>query len=290
VEGSIGRPSLEPRPVDCWICAAAVDPYVELAPLPLVRCVSCGFVFRPDLVDATQELYEVGAYQAREFASGYVADETLGERVRTAQTRLVWLRDHVSGERLLDVGAAGGAFVLAAKRAGFDAWGIEPTPGFARYARETLGLDVRDGRIEEIALDPASLDVVTLWHVLEHVPEPLSKLEQLRTALRPHGHLVVEVPNMASVMARTMGTEWTHLDPDVHASHFTPRTLRHLLERAGFHVRYAETIGHSTYLTPRERLAPRHFAHRLRLAIHGAWRTAHPDRHEFLRVVASRSR
>jgi SAM-dependent methyltransferase len=285
-----GTSPLQPLPVHCWVCAASVDRCLELAPLPLVRCMSCGFVFRPDLVDATRDIYEIGAYQAREFASGYVADETLAERVRTAQTRLVWLRDRVSGERLLDVGAAGGAFVLAAKRAGFDAWGIEPAPGFARSAREALGVDVRDGRIEEIALDPASLDVVTLWHVLEHVPEPLAALERLRAALRLHGLLVVEVPNMASVMARTMGTKWTHLDPDVHASHFTPETLRRLVERAGFEVRYAETIAHSAYLTPRERLAPRHLAHRLTLALHGAWRSTHPDRHEFLRVVAARSR
>jgi SAM-dependent methyltransferase len=273
----------------CWVCGAAAGPCDDLSPLPFARCTSCGFVFRPDLITATRDLYEGGAYAARDFTAGYAIDDTLAERVHNARTRLAWLREYATAGRLLDVGAAGGAFVLEAGRMGFDAWGIEPVPAFARYARDALGVDVREGRIEDVELEPRSLDLVTLWHVLEHVPEPRGTLERLREALRPGGLLILEVPNVSSVMARSLGTAWVHLDPAAHANHFAPATLRALLVRAGFEVRGTETIAHSAYLTPRKRIAPRHVAYRVKLARHGVWRIRHPDRHELLRAVGARS-
>jgi SAM-dependent methyltransferase len=231
-------------------------------------------------------MYESGAYEQRVFTRDYSADETIDERRENARTRLSWLREYVQAGRLLDVGAAGGAFVLEAKLAGFDAFGVEPTPRFAEHARSTLQVDVRDGRFEDLGLGPATLDVATLWHVLEHIPAPRESLELLRGSLRPDGFLVVEVPNVESVVARQQGAHWTHLDPDVHVTQFGPSSLRVLLERAGFETVALTTVGHGSYLPRWKRWAPRHVAHRLRLASGGAVGLSDPTRHEFLRAVA----
>ena len=273
----------------CWVCGGAAGPCAALTPLAFRQCRACGFVFRPEVDEAaTRAVYEGGAYEERGFAVDYAVDTTVDERRTNARVRLTWLLQHADGGRLLDVGAAGGAFVLEARDAGFDAFGVEPAPAFARHARETLGVDVRDGRVEDLGLDDGSLDVATMWHVLEHVPEPRGTLDAIRAALRPGGALVIEVPNLDSVAARRMGVTWTHLDADVHVSQFTPPTLRALLEGAGFAVDDLHTVAHGIYLTRRERWAARHVAHRVQLSRGGAIGLRHPTRHEFLRAVARR--
>ena len=275
----------------CWICGASSRSDPDLGALGFERCEACGFVFHPARdVAAARRVYEGGAYEQRDFTVDYAASDTVDERRGNARTRLAWVREHVAGGRLLDVGAAGGAFVLEAQEAGFDAFGVEPAPAFARHARDVLRVDVRDGRLEDLALPDGSLDAATMWHVLEHMPAPRPALERLAEALRPGGALLLEVPNLASVAARRMGRSWTHLDADVHVSQFTPDTLGGLLAAAGLAVQDVHTVAHGVYLTARERWAPGHVVHRAQLARGGALGLRDPRRHEFVRAVARRPR
>ena len=100
-------------------------------------------VFRPDLDDAAlRRVYAAGAY---EDVRGEQYLPELEYRRRDARVRLTYIEPWASSGRLLDVGAAGGAFVAERCPRGFDASGIEPVPSFARAAREELGVDVRDG-------------------------------------------------------------------------------------------------------------------------------------------------
>lgn len=266
----------------CRLCGSPAEGCAELAPLPFARCRQCGFVFREHA--EVREVYEGGCYGD---AGGerYVAEDEA--RRRDARVRLRWLRPTATEGNLLDVGAAGGAFVAEATSAGFKAWGIEPTPAFARHARDTLGVDVRTGTLEGTELPPASLDVITMWHVLEHLPEPVAQLRRLGAALRPGGCVAIEVPNYGSAVARKMGRAWTSLEPDVHVSQLTPETLREALERSALEPMRVETVPITPYLTPRRRLDPRHLAGRAKAAV---WlrslRGRHPHGHELLRAVA----
>jgi len=83
-------------------------------------------------------------------------------------------------------------------------------------------------------LPAAAFDVVTLWHVLEHVPDARSCLECARQCLKPDGRLIVAVPNIDSLEARLGGAHWFHLDLPRHQSHFSLRTLERLLADVGF--------------------------------------------------------
>jgi 2-polyprenyl-3-methyl-5-hydroxy-6-metoxy-1,4-benzoquinol methylase len=270
----------------CPLCDTAGTPDVLLGALGFLRCPACGFVYRTAAEEQTRDVYEGGEYQARDFATGYAVDDTIEERRRNARVRVEYVRRFKHGGALLDVGAAGGAFVLEAGAAGFTARGVEPSPEFARHARETLGVDVADGRLEDAELDPGSLDVITLWHVLEHIPDPVAALRECATALRRDGVLVLEVPNLDSAVFAMMGTAWTHLDPDVHVSQFTSSTLADALARADLRPLVMETVAIDAYLTRRERLTPAHLAHRAKLLRHGLVRAAHPRGHELLRAVA----
>jgi SAM-dependent methyltransferase len=269
----------------CRICGASAARCDELAPLPFSRCLECGFVFR-DRADV-HELYERGSYEGSHGGS-YTEDDDA--RRRDARVRLSWLKSFAPGGRLLDVGAAGGAFVVEAAEAGYDAWGIEPTPAFAAHARDAFGVDVRAATLEDTPLERESLDVVTMWHVLEHVPEPVAQLRRVAAALRPGGVVAIEVPNYGSAVSARMGRAWPSLEPDVHVSQFAPPTLRAALQRAELLPETVETLPITPYLTPPGRLNPRHVAARLKAAV---WlrtpQTHHPRGHELLRAVGRRS-
>jgi SAM-dependent methyltransferase len=272
----------------CWICEGAAAPCARFAPFPYLECASCGFIFRPDLDRAAlEQVYAGGGYEEMR-GEQYLRE--LGHRRRDARLRLRYMRPWARAGRLLDIGAAGGAFVAEAAEAGFDAHGIEPVASFARLAREQLGVDVRDGRLEDAELGPPS-DVITLWHVLEHVPEPLAALRRLAGALAPGGVIAVEVPNAASAVAEHMRAGWTSLEPEVHVNQFTPATLRLALERAGLVVCDVRTTAITPFLPARRRLGPRHLAGRLKAAL---WlrdpRVEHPRGHELLRALARSAR
>ena len=276
----------------CWICGGAAVPYATLAPLPFARCEACGFVFRPD-VDAAEvrDVYVGGAYEDIR-GEHYISDSETEARRSNARVRLDWLGSvKAPGRRLLDVGAAGGAFVAEALRRGYEARGIEPTPAFARHAREALLVDVEEVTLEGASLTPETLDVITMWHVLEHVREPLGQLVRLREALSEQGVLAIEVPNYGSAVAARMGADWPSLEPGVHVSQFAPETVRRLLERAGFDVLDVHTVPITPYLPAAARVDPRHLAGRAKAAV---WlrsaATVHPTGHELLRAIARRPR
>jgi SAM-dependent methyltransferase len=143
--------------------------------------------------------------------------------------------DGLAPGRLLDVGSGKGAFLAAARDAGWDALGVEYAPEAAEAARATFGVDVIVGDFLEVR-QLGTFDVVTMWHVLEHLTNPMGALAHAAESLKPGGRLLVSVPNLDSLQARLGGDDWFHLDLPRHLFHFTPRSLTTLVERAGFRV------------------------------------------------------
>lgn len=204
----------------------------------LARCPACGLCWNvePPSADVLGSLYQTGFYGGRTPRAGAVA--ALLHRVNNA-VRLRELRGMSAG-KLLDVGCGKGRFLAAAREAGWDVRGVEFAPHLAAEARDRYGVDVRAGDFLEVPLE-TPFDVVTMWHVLEHLPRPADAVARSWELLRPGGRLVVSVPNIESVQAVLSGASWFHLDLPRHLFHFTPRSLRRLVERHGFRV---EWIGH----------------------------------------------
>lgn len=272
----------------CWICDGPLAPCARLAPEPFSECERCGFILRPDLdAEALARTYAGGAYEEIR-GEQYLSE--LPDRRRDARVRLGYIQPWAPMGSLLDVGAAGGAFVAEAQTRGYRARGIEPVPSFAAAGREQLGVDVQTTSIEGADLEEESYDIITMWHVLEHVPEPLGQLRRIGAALRPAGILAVEVPNAGSAVALRMGAAWPSLEPNVHVNQFAPETLRLLIERAGLEALDVSTTAITPYLRWPDRLGARHVAGRAKAAV---WlkdpRARHPRGHELLRAVARRA-
>lgn len=124
---------------------------------------------------------------------------------------------------------------------------MEPAAQMAGHARDVLGLAVTTGLATPATVPPRGADAICLWHVLEHVPEPLPTVATLLAGLAPGGRLWLEVPNAASAVARRQGPRWRCLEPDVHVAHYTPAALRALLARAGAQDVAVQTTSFATY-------------------------------------------
>ncbi len=168
--------------------------------------------------------------------------------------------------RLLDVGCGLGFFVKRAGAcAGWEAVGYEISPDAVRYARERLGLEnVCCGRVEGASLPDGSFDLITLWDVIEHLPEPDALLQELARLLAPGGILFLHTPNAA---VQLLKARWKmrllgerpgghYLEARDHLHLYTMRTLRVLLERNGFgqaeffHLLPIQSLGGSRRTAP----------------------------------------
>lgn len=279
-------PTAGPSPA-CWACGAPTEPSARLARLPFAACPACGLTQRHDRGGAAVQRHYAGGGYEDDRSQTYATDSELANRRREAGVRLAFIRPLAPAGRLLDVGAAGGAFVAEAEASGYDAVGIEPSPAFAAFARDRLDVDVRTGTIEQTPLDPGSFDVVCMWHVLEHLHEPAATLARVREALRPGGHLAVEVPNAGSTIARAMGADWPMLEPEVHVAQYTAAALAAVMRRAGLEPVHVSATTIVPYLWPLHRLQPAVLVHRLKWSLRGV-RDEPCDRGELLRAIARR--
>lgn len=238
------RVTTVPKRPSCPLCGsadsdlhlAARDPDGTFAqPFHLLRCRgTCGVIYLADAppVERAELLYPSSYYGAHH---GRRLFRVLDRLLKFERVRL--LRRFRRPGRLLDVGCGEGSFLAVMAAAGWDCTGIEASGAGAALARSRhQRLVIHEGQLGEASLVPHSFDVVTLWHVLEHVSEPRRVLRAAADLLKGDGMLVVAVPNSASWQAKVCGSHWFHLDVPRHRWHFTPASLAHLLATAGFLV------------------------------------------------------
>jgi len=133
--------------------------------------------------------------------------------------------------RVLDVGCGRGRFLQAMARSGWVVQGVEPDPVAA--ASPPAGVPIHKGDLRSLDPGTGRFDMICLWHVLEHLTDPVEELRHAGQLLQPGGVLFLAVPNLDSIQARIGGEHWFHLDLPRHALHFTPDSLERTLAAAG---------------------------------------------------------
>jgi 2-polyprenyl-3-methyl-5-hydroxy-6-metoxy-1,4-benzoquinol methylase len=212
-------------------------------PLVTVVCCNCGLVSHQPLPspEALTAFYATRyriAYKGTVHPKPKHALRALDGAIARAR-RLIPLIG--PSARVLDIGASSGEFTLVMGGAGCRARGLEPNLGYAAFARATYGVDVVAGRFEDAEIEPGTLDLVTLTHVLEHLADPWDALGRIARWLVPEGLVFVEVPNLAGLRKHASNTFHR-----AHVWNFTPETLLQLAWQAGFvALSAAETRGTS---------------------------------------------
>jgi 2-polyprenyl-3-methyl-5-hydroxy-6-metoxy-1,4-benzoquinol methylase len=216
----------------------------------IARCRTCGYVFdnpQPTLQELISFYSLPGKYDSW-------LDE-LGPRDRLWKRRLKKLKSTRKPGSLLDVGTGIGQFLSLARTSYTEVYGTEVSATAVAIAKEKYGLDLFHGTIEELAHHDKAFDNITLFHVLEHVPDPKAMLETCYSLLADGGYMVVAVPNeVISLRALkrwvfgkfkkprgvgVLGLPRLTLDGsihEIHLSHFTPSVLHRLLQTTGFSV------------------------------------------------------
>jgi 2-polyprenyl-3-methyl-5-hydroxy-6-metoxy-1,4-benzoquinol methylase len=207
----------------------------------VIRCRSCGLGFTSPRLGETElaSMYGDDSYWRSDSPKtlgyhDYRADEPL--YLQTFRRRLGFaLAGGPAGGRALDVGCAAGFCMAVLRERGFEAHGVEVSPVIAAYALEHFGFDtVHVGTLQEAPFEAGEFDLITMWDVIEHVPDALGLLARARELLAPGGLLVVETQDIDSAFARVLGPRWHHYKHAEHIYHHTPSTVRRLLTEAGF--------------------------------------------------------
>nr|WP_294994334.1 class I SAM-dependent methyltransferase [uncultured Sediminibacterium sp.] len=219
---------------------AAKDYTVSNTAFEIWHCDTCTNRFTQSVPD----IHHIGAYyQSAAYISHsdtakglinklyhWVRGYTLGRKKRLIQK--------VSGLNhgaLLDIGAGTGAFVTTMLQAGWTVTGLEPDSIARENAKQKHGIELRSAD-DIYSLPQSSFNVITLWHVLEHVHDLHGYFRQFVALLKPGGKLVIAVPNYTSKDASAYGAQWAAWDVPRHLYHFSPKGMEQLAKQHGFNL------------------------------------------------------
>jgi 2-polyprenyl-3-methyl-5-hydroxy-6-metoxy-1,4-benzoquinol methylase len=156
--------------------------------------------------------------------------------------RVSWLRKYGKGNELLDVGFGSGDFMVAAHRAGWNVRGVDYNSEMVDSVSRELGYDVRQGELEAGLWPAGQLDVVSIWNVLEHVPDPLHDLKLAAQYLRTGGAVLIQVPShRGAENGQWFGQYWRMLDIPRHLNFFNRSSISTLCAQAGLKLVFYKT-------------------------------------------------
>ena len=249
----------------CHICSSS-----RLKPRPFgyrfkgnwlggIQCTSCGIIFlhpQPAAEDLKQ-MYSKDYFEG-DFRCGHAESYFDGATLECLAdySILERIKRHKAIGKFLEIGCAGGAFLNAAQRIGYEVQGVEFSEEAAQFARQKFSLNVVAGDVGSARFPDEAFDVIYMGDVMEHLPNPLATLREINRIIAREGLLVLECPTQTNALFSRLGfVIYSALDkkvtvqlPPYHLFEFRRKSLTSLLHRCGFKiVRSVESI-----LSPKE--------------------------------------
>ena len=244
--------------VECPVCGQE-DPrtlYPCFEEFHIVKCSGCQLVYSTLTVDKKilQRMYDEQYYhtETRDFYyfQNRVTEPSMKEdnpNLKEFLAGLSLIETYKPAGRLLDLGCAVGVFLYLARERGWDVTGIDVSPFATAYANKTFELNAISGELEEKRFPDKYFDVVTLWDVIEHFPDPIRTLREVKRILKDDGIILVDTPNedsllklLAGILFRASGNIISYpvrkMYHQFHLTYFTSRTLELVLKKSGFRM------------------------------------------------------
>ncbi|MEW6609555.1 MAG: class I SAM-dependent methyltransferase [bacterium] len=220
---------------DCILCGAnsfKETIYSNINNCKVLQCSECSLVF----TEIGKEFSSTEAMNTIYYGDikGYLRRRR--EFIHRFRNFLRRIEKFKNKGRILDIGCCVGFFLHVAQKMGWDCVGVELATTSANYAKDEFKLNVMNKKLEEIKFPDKHFDVITMWDVLEHIPDPVNGLNEVYRILKDDGLLVVQVPNIKSAKAILEGKVFVFLNVPCHLYHFSPLTIRKILEKANFKV------------------------------------------------------
>jgi ubiquinone/menaquinone biosynthesis C-methylase UbiE len=201
----------------------------------LVECGCCGLIHTSPMPESE----ELGKYyQSEDYIShsdtkkGFISTLYHWARSYTLTKKYSWMHKYGKGNTLLDIGCGTGYFPAYMQKAGFKVAAMEPDSGARNLAEKQLNQKVYSS-LEEVS---GNYSHITMWHVLEHVPDLNATFQQLYQLLAKEGRLFIAIPNPASYDAQKYKEYWAAYDVPRHLYHMTPKVLSYVARRNSFEL------------------------------------------------------
>lgn len=206
----------------------------------IYRCQNCGFVFRFPKFSSKQiqEMYDSKQLLENTYFSGLKKNyDQKNPAVLMYQRELKKIDGKIKKDKVLDIGCAYGAFLDIARNKGFEPYGVEISEKSSLYAKNNFNLNVFTGTLEQAKYPSNNFSLVTLWDVLEHLPEPIDTLKEIYRILEKNGMVLILTINsdsligkMANLTEKTKGFLYDYQ----HLNFYSEKTLKESLKKAGF--------------------------------------------------------
>ncbi|MEP6677417.1 MAG: class I SAM-dependent methyltransferase [Ferruginibacter sp.] len=244
---------------NCPVCGSseiqqqltATDHTVSGKQFAIWHCNACTARFTQDI----PELAGIGEfYKSENYIShsdtkkGFINSlyHLVRNRTLAAKRKLLIKQTGLLKASLLDIGCGTGAFLNDMKQHGWAVAGLEPDETARGKAKELYGLEPLS--IEELFNQPTgSFNAITMWHVLEHVHDLHGYMDQLKRILAPAGKIFIAVPNYTSYDATIYGSHWAAYDVPRHLYHFSPTSMKLLVEQHGLKLDLIKPMWFDSY-------------------------------------------
>lgn len=206
----------------------------------IAECNSCSLRFTQDVPDAASiaPYYKSENYISHTNTSKGLINrlyQSVRKRTLKQKRRLIERASGIKKGRLLDVGSGTGAFANEMQQAGWQVTGLEPDADARAVGKQSYNIDLADiGQFYQ--LRESSYDIITMWHVLEHVHDLQGYIAKLKLLMTENGKLFIAVPNYTSKDAAAYKEQWAAYDVPRHLYHFSPRSMQVLMEKHGLRI------------------------------------------------------
>lgn len=212
------------KSIACYICQKEGKYLFSVKKSELYKCLDCDLVWIRDFKQPDYSNYHND--------TTYLDCKSLFDNIFS---RIVGIANSIKPNKgkVFEIGASVGGLLMSFKADGWKTSGVEPSDKAQKEANKN-GIEVYLGSFEKIKLKESSYDLVVINHTLEHVDEPFKVLEKIKQILKPGGLLMIGVPNFASLKSQFLKQNWNHILPKEHKWQYSPKSLKFLIEAAGY--------------------------------------------------------